>query len=131
MTETFRFPDYWTAFLDAHALHGASFEVPEDADASGLGAELQLLDEAQPREEAEDCYPGLAMRADGYVPVGMCLLGSGDPYFIRVQDGPGGALYRILHDAIDPVGEDGVVRYREDAVERVLAGYEALLPHRA
>lgn len=126
----FRFPDDWSAFLDAHALHGACFAVPEDVDASGLGAELQLLTLAQAREEAEDAYPGLAVRAGGYVPVGMCLLGSGDPYFIRTQDGLGGPLYRIRHDAIHPIGADGVVRYREDAIERVLPSYEALLAHR-
>lgn len=129
--EAFSFPAHWSDFLKTHALHGACFAVPEAVDPSGLGAELQLLTEAQAREEAEDCYPGLAVRAAGYVPVGMCLLGSGDPYFLRAQDGPGGALYRIRHDAIHPIGTDGVVRYRDDAIERVLASYEALLAHRA
>lgn len=128
--EAFGFPAAWMAFLDAHDLHGACFEVPEDADASGLGAELQLLTEAQAREEAEDCYPGISMRADGYVPVGMCLLGSGDPYFIRLPEGQAGPLYRIHHDATEAPGEGGTVRYRADAVAVVLDRCEALLAHR-
>lgn len=126
----FAFPAHWLEFLERHGLQGASFEIPETIDASGLGAELQLLTLAQAREEAEDCYPGLAVGADGYVPVGMCLLGSGDPYFIRHGDGAGGPLYRIHHDALwwDAAG---VARYGADALATVLDSYETLRLHRA
>ena len=131
MAGEFRFPAAWVAFLDAHALHGASFEIPEAADASGLGASVQLLTEAQAREEAQEAYPGLAVRADGYVPVGMCLSGSGDPYFIRLPDGPRGPLYRIYHDGTEATGDGGPVRYRPDAIAVVLARCDALLAYRA
>jgi hypothetical protein len=60
----------------------------------------------------------------------MCLLDSGDPYFIRLQDGPGGPLYRIYHDATEATGDGDEVRYRADAVEVVLPSWEALLAHR-
>ena len=126
----FAFPAHWQDFLERNGLYGMSFEIPDSADVSGLGAELQLLTPAQAREEAEDCYPGLAVAADGYVPVGMCLLGSGDPYFIRDGDGAGGPLYRIYHDAVAWDGA-GVARYGPDAVAIVLESYEALPRHRA
>lgn len=126
----FAFPEHWRDFLERHGLDGASLDIPETVDRSGLGAQLQLLTTDQAREEAEDGYPGVAVGADGDVPVGMCLLGSGDPYFIRDGDGPGGALYRIYHDAID-WDDAGVARYAADAVVMVLETYEALLRHRA
>lgn len=127
---SFAFPAHWQDFLERHGLHGASFAIPESSDASGLGADLQLLTRAQAREEAEDCYPGLAVAADGYIPVGMCLLGSGDPYFLRDGDGAGGPLYRIHHDAV-AWDDAGAARYGADAVALVLESYEALLLHRA
>lgn len=123
------FPPYWTEFLDRHALRGAKVEIPGDADLSGMGGDLQLMDEAQAREEAEDGYPGIVVRADGFVPVGMCLAGSGDPYFIRIGDGAGGPLYRVYHDALVPEGEG--YRCDADAVATVLASYEAMLRYRA
>jgi hypothetical protein len=125
---SFAFPAQWQEFIERHGLDGASFEIPETVDVSGLGADLQLLTLAQAREEAEDCYAGLAVGADGYVPVGMCLLGSGDPYFIREGDGAGGPLYRIYHDAVAWDDAD-VPRYGADAVAIVLESCEALLHH--
>jgi hypothetical protein len=93
-------PSYWAQFIDHHRLIGRCIQIPEAADVSGLGADLQVYTAEQSREEAEQLYPGIAVTPDGFVPVAQCLIGSGDPYFINVRDGEGGALYRIYHDAV-------------------------------
>jgi len=56
----------------------------------------------------------------------MVLDRSGDYYYINVNDGPGGPLYRIYHDAISERGYK-----REEAVALVLNNYEHLVKHRA
>ena len=84
--------DYWKEFVAQNSLTGKDVSIPEDADQSKLGAELRILDEDGIRSEAEDVYPGIAVVKDGFLPVGSCLEGSGDPYFINVNDGPRGPL---------------------------------------
>ena len=115
------FPQYWKDFLDQSGLAGRDFEVPEEEDQSGLGAEIVLMDEPSAKEEADECYPGIVVVKDGFIPVGSCSLGSGDPYFINENDGVGGALYRIYHDM---VGDDGYDR--AEAVVVVLKSYTEL-----
>lgn len=115
-------PPYWTNFLAAHRLLGREARIPVSADRSAVGAEIGFLDEAGSRSEALDFYPGLAVSADGFIPVGECLLGSGDPYFIQISDGEGGPLYRIYHDAVSAEGYD-----RSTAVAIVLDDYRDLL----
>ena len=116
------FPDYWQAFTRSHDLIGVSASLGEDADLSGLGVELQFLTEAQATEELTECWPGIAVAGDGYVPVAWCSQGSGDYYYINRNDGAGGALYRVYHDAVNNEG-----RMSADGIVRVLANYEALL----
>lgn len=114
-------PDYWTRFIHEHGLEQAEISVPEEDDASGVGVDLQVFDEAMATDEATNFYPGIAVAKDGFVPVAGCTLGSGDPYFIDVNDGEGGPLYRVYHDAAGPDGYD-----RAEAVAVVLKSYEEL-----
>ncbi len=117
-------PPYWISFLTAHDLLGREVSVPESIDRSAVGAEIGFLSEADSRSEAQELYPGIAVSRDGFVPVGECLLGSGDPYFIQLADGEGGPLYRIYHDEVSPEGYD-----RSVAVAVVLDSYHDLLHH--
>lgn len=115
-------PPYWLEFLATFSLVGREVSIPEPDDRSGVGAEIEFLDEAGSREEAEEYYPGIAVAADGFVPVGSCLIGTGDPYFIRLADGEGGPLYRVDHEAVGKEGYD-----RAAAVDVVLDDYRHLL----
>ena len=119
-----RQPDYWKLFVATNALEGRDLEVPESADLSGLGIEFLFLDDEGTRQEAEDAYPGLMVARDGYVPVGGCSFGSGDPYFINTRDGENGPLYRIYHDAVGTDGYDAA-----EAVVVVLRDYRELLKY--
>lgn len=118
------FPDYWVRFVSDKGLVGATVEVPEEQEQSGLGVDLKFLTSEQSIDEATNFWPGLAVAKDGYVPIGSCLRGSGDYYYIRATDGENGPLYRIYHDAVDEVGYD-----QNDAIALVLPNYEELLAH--
>lgn len=89
---------------------------------SEIGASIGLYDEAAAKDEAERFYPGLVVIKDGFVPIGQCLGGSGDPYFINIEDNPPGPLYRVYHDSVADADYD-----RAEAIARVLASYEDLL----
>lgn len=115
-------PEYWSQFLTQHDLVGRSFQINGQVDLSGLGAELQFLNPQQSIDEATHFWPGIGVSRDGYVPVAMCLLGSGDYYYINSNDGPRGPLYRVYHDAVNESGYDP-----KDAITVVLNNYETLL----
>jgi hypothetical protein len=53
--------------------------------------------------ESLDCYPGKSALKFGYIPIGMCSMGSGDYYYLKIEsetkeDPP---LVRIFHDELD------------------------------
>ena len=117
-------PEYWSQFLNENGLVGAAIQIAEQNDLSGLGADLQFLNQQQSIDEATNFWPGIGVAKDGYVPVAMCLLGSGDYYYINTNDGSNGPLYRIYHDAVHESGYDP-----NNAIAVVLKNYETLLLH--
>lgn len=94
--------------LDAmrgHRLIGVTFVLSEVDDASGLGVEMRWLDVDQLISEAKDAYPGRAALALGFIPISSCLLGSGDPYFLRSGVASDESeVVRIPHGAVSAVG---------------------------
>lgn len=120
-------PEYWKEFLTTNSLVGQSCEIPEQFDLSELdGGDLKVLDENEIVSEANEYYPGIAVKKDGYIPVASCLLGSGNPYFININDGINGCLYRIYHDA-EMIEDDSY--NMDDAVNIVLIDYTDLLKY--
>ena len=115
-------PSHYRGFVERNGLAGLEVEIPEGDDLSGIGASIGLYDEAAARDEAEKFYPGLVVKHDGFVPIGQDLGGGGDPYFINIEDGPPGPVYRIYHDSVADRSYD-----RDEAIARVLASYEQLL----
>jgi hypothetical protein len=115
-------PPYWKSFVDQYQLVGRGFSIPEKDDLSGVGAEIEILNEQGIQSEQNDAYPGIAVSAAGYVPVGNCSIGTGDPYFINVNDGEGGALYRIYHDEVTDETYDA-----SRAIVMVLKDYRVLV----
>jgi hypothetical protein len=85
--------------LSKNGLAGICFSLDASHDVSGFGAELLWLTPAQIVSEATKCEPGLSVAPLGYIPIGGCAEGSGDPYFLDLrtgsQDPP---LVRIPHD---------------------------------
>jgi hypothetical protein len=67
-------------FLRATPVIGAEL-LDEDADESGLGVEMRGMSADEILDEATEAYPGIAAVRVGYVPIGSCPTGSGDPGF--------------------------------------------------
>ena len=117
-------PQYWIDFLNTNDLRGKDCCLTENEDESGVGVDLCIFTEEQSIDEATNFWPGIAVVPDGYIPVANCLIGSGDPYFINVSDGPNGRLYRVYHDAVSESGYQA-----EKAIVVVLRNYPLLLKH--
>lgn len=115
-------PSHFRNFVEQHRLSGLEAELPESSDLSEIGATIGLYNEAQAIDEADNFYPGLVVKADGFVPIGQDVTGGGDPYFINLGDPPPGPVYRIYHDSVHDRSYD-----REEAVHKVLESYESLL----
>jgi hypothetical protein len=109
-------PDWLVTTLSQNPLAGVSFSLDATNDESELGASLLWLTPAQIVSEATECEPGLSVVRLGFIPVGGCEEGSGDPYFLDMraqsQDPP---LVRIPHDFATtkpyPLGRVELVTY--------------------
>ena|SRR6266496_1673639 len=111
-------PPALLSLLTTWPIVGARISVEEGLDVSGFGVELQWMTPEQMEDEANETYPGIVAIKRGYFPMGICLEGSGDPYFYRSSDG---AVVRIPHDAATETDLD------EDRIELVAASVERLL----
>lgn len=114
-------PEYWKEFVLQHKLLECELEIDEEDDLSELGADLKIMTFEQCISEASECHPGKEALKLGYLPVAMCLTGSGDYYYINVQKGQSGSLYRIYHDSVN----DGAIS--SYGIEKVLESYFHLL----
>lgn len=111
-------PASLTSLLTSQPLVGLTFLLGDDADESELGAEFRWMTADQMIDEATAAYPGIAAVTHGLLPVGICLEGTGDPYFVRLDDG---AVVRVPHDA---VGDNGLDMSQ---VQRVAVSIEHLV----
>ena len=93
--------DWYCDILETYALVGAQFSLAEGDDASDMGVELQWMTPKQSADESQETYPAIPAAKQGYVQVGTCLEGTGDPYFLRLGDSTDPPLVRILHDEVD------------------------------
>ena len=113
-------PHALVEIMIANPLIGLTLSVPEERDPSGLGVYMRWLTSEEMLSEATDVYPGIVAVARGYFPIGMCLQGSGDPYFFRQSDG---AVVRIPHEA----ASESPQGLNESAIERVADSVEHLV----
>lgn len=67
-----------TELLRTYPIIGSEMSLPEELDGSGLGVELLWLSGDQIIGEATEAQPGVAAARHGFLPIGACLLGSGD-----------------------------------------------------
>jgi len=118
-------PIYWNIFIKENNIVNKSFEIPQNQDISALGANLEILSEGDILKESNDYYPGIAVKQFGYLPIGSCLSGSGDPYFINTKEGVNGKLYRVRHES--GTEENFALK---GGIEIVLNNYEELLNYK-
>jgi hypothetical protein len=98
-------PDVLLDILSNYNIIHQAFSVSEEVDRSGLGVEMEWLTPSNQIEEAYKYYPGILILSEGYLPIGSCLLGSGDPYFLKLVDQKN-IVFRAPHDAVFEGGYD-------------------------
>jgi hypothetical protein len=113
-----KLPGALASLLATRPLVGLTLRLDSEQDESGLGSEFKWMTAEQMVDEAKNAYPGIVAVPRGFLPVGICLEGSGDPYFIQLQDG---SVVRIPHDAVIQ-GE-----LNSSQVERVAASIQDLI----
>jgi hypothetical protein len=96
-------PDWLMSILKDYRLAGTCFTLSEECDNSGLSADVVWLTPEQVVSESHDAEPGISVLSFGFLPIGGCAIGSGDPYFLDLRqasiDPP---VVRIPHDhAVD------------------------------
>lgn len=86
--------------MSTYALAGCRVSLPAEADMSGYGVEMIWLTPAQMVSELQDAEPGITAGKSGFIPMGMCAKGSGDPYFfdLRAPNTDDPPVVRLLHD---------------------------------
>lgn len=115
-------PTYWQKFRDSSNLVALDIEIPEANDLSGVGACIEFFRDDSIIDEMNNAYPGIIVRKDGFLPVGGCEIGTGDPYFIQLSEGSGGGLYQIYHDEVSDNGYS-----KDSAIALILADYRDIL----
>jgi len=98
-------PSYWREFREQFQLLHTEVEIPEEYDLSGVGADIEFYDDDTIVDSMTDSYPECIVNKDGFLLVGGCQAGSGDPYFINTSEGVGGKLYQIYHDMVSGARE--------------------------
>jgi hypothetical protein len=94
-------PDWFLDLCERRNLAGSAFSLEEEHDRSEMGVELKWMTSKEMIDEAKEYYPGIAATKSGYLPFGICLEGSGDPYFLKIgKNCEDSAVVRIPHDII-------------------------------
>lgn len=94
-------PEWLITLMSDFRLAGSEFVLSAQLDESTLGVSMRWLMPSEIVSEATEAYPGIAAIRFDYLPIGVCLLGSGDPYFIKLGPSDDPPLVRIPHEAID------------------------------
>ena len=92
--------DWCIRLMSTYDLIGSEVVLDSSSDPSGLGVEFRWMTPEQIISEATEAQPGIAASQHGFAPIGLCLSGSGDPYFINTFESDNPAVVRIPHDAV-------------------------------
>jgi hypothetical protein len=93
--------DFILDIIQTYPLIGCNFVLSDFHDASGLGVDMIWMPPLDIVEESTKFYPGIVAKKYGYLPIGSCLIGSGDPYFIECKKISNTInLLRIPHTAV-------------------------------
>jgi hypothetical protein len=119
--KTLLLPEYWKSFVINNDLVGKEVEFPWP-DEEDLDAIIEILDDENVELEANELWPGIGIKDDGYFSVAGCSIGTGNQYCINIHDGKNGPLYLVDHERVGPEGYD-----KKEAISIMLNHYEDLL----
>lgn len=97
ISKVFELPENLKVFLKDNAVIGVNYILDEEIDLSGLGVDMIWMNSKQMISEVTEVHPGIEAIQSGYIPIGVCLEGTGDNYYYNQLDG---SIVRIPHDAV-------------------------------
>jgi hypothetical protein len=90
--------DWFFELIRTFPLAGSLLVLSAEDDLSGLGADMLWLKTDQLLSEAIEAEPGISVLKLGFLPVGGCAMGSGNPYFLDLRDNSDDPpIVRIVH----------------------------------
>jgi hypothetical protein len=92
--------DWCIWLMGAYDVIGYDVVLEPSDDPSGLGVEFRWMTPEQIISEATESEPGIAAGRHGLAPIGLCLSGSGDPYFVNTLASDNPPVVRIPHEAV-------------------------------
>lgn len=93
----FPLPDWFLESMAKYPLIGMELNLSARQDLSGLGAQMRWMSPRTMIREARELLPGRSLSTLGFVPVGECRMGWGDPYFIVLGGTDDPPLVRVYH----------------------------------
>jgi hypothetical protein len=114
-------PLWFVIMMKTYPLAGTNFLLSDERDESELGVDMLWLDPSQMADECSNAFPGIAAAKLGYLPIGVCLEGSGDPYFALITASDDPPMVRVPHEAVHPDGELDVER--AEVVSQTLSNF--------
>lgn len=120
---------WWLDLLECYPIVRQEFVLPESHRGQGLEQQLYWLSGLSIWDECCSLYPGIAAAKDGYLPIGGCFGGSGNPYYIHVEEGPDPALYQIFHEGIEDRRDGRGEVLSDDAVGKVAPSLSWFMRH--
>lgn len=116
-------PNHWKNFVILNDLLGAEIEFPWPNE-NDLEAVIEILSYENVEREANELYPGLIVKKDGFIPVAGCSIGTGNQYCINLKDDENGPLYLVDHTQVLDKNYD-----QEKAITIMLKHYQDLLDY--
>lgn len=96
--------------------HGVGYEIPEEEDLSGIGANLEIMTPKEQGSELDDSDFQNDAGAQGFFPIGNCMVNRDDLYCANLQNSSKRGLFRYSRETktIVPVLENLVTisRYK-------------------
>lgn len=108
-------PDWYKDVLINYPLNGLLIEYNDNL---GDQIDINCVGFEGIQFEFFDVYPGCAIGNLGFICIGECPIGSGNPYFISIDEGKNPPVYQIYHDVSD-IGEKIVEKGKSKIVEKL------------
>lgn len=94
-------PDWFVNLIQRYKVTGVMFRLSKLNDKSNLGVDMKWKEPFKIIDELFEHYPGIGVIGMGYLPIGSCMGGSGDPYFVKMSENSSDSkLVRIIHDLL-------------------------------
>lgn len=115
-------PDRLADLLMRYPLSGTRFLLSEDDDESHLGVDMRWMTPHEIIDESLLAYPGVIAVKEGYLPIGKCMEGSGDPYFSRMNASGDPQVVRVPHGSVD-IGKSKILTSAIEVVSESLSRF--------